>query len=695
MTIDDIIDAKVGTTQVMAMYMGNEKVWPRNFVVTYVIDTSSISIEYSEGTKLYANGSNYAAFYANILEYHNGVYDHTNTHQRLIVSLPASSIFYIENNTVKGYNLGANGYGERNAVVYVAYDTLEPVQGGYVGQEANVPTVDYNTYNDVAGTPYVDGYTDSDYFVSISSNRYTSTSTAAPASGTTSATRAYLTVVAYHNQTEIIRTPWTRYATPHYTWTSGATSVGDPVVDRRWSEQSSGATERVTDTATITGGGSGFTLSGNYVSVASEGTTEYTSGRNTYFYATNGTASDSVRLFQARNVITETVPTSETQWGTPVVTTTDHSYVVTFDVSQYKTSANPAPASGGYAMLILGGSHTRTTETATPWSTVSYNTYVWSSGAESYSTPSVIDSGTDRDYVDEAIVDTPTVAFSGSHDGFTLESDRVTMDNRGTSAGAARSATLVATNGEASASVTVYQERNRVESTSYAYDRAIAIQHEGDLPSTASTYSVTYTSYRTPTYTYTSGATETGTRDAYAATIAGTNCTPSANSVSGTGAITIDVTANTSTTQTRTVSVSLTSGGTTVSDSRTQEVYVPTSQNVATFKPFMFPYNAGPYLKGKVYYQFLIVSGTLTSGTLTGVNFRYQVNGGAKQTIQVGTFEASEHTDPTAFEPQGITIPTFSSGTIKCWFEVTGSKGGFDVINADDVNPDYYSEVTL
>lgn len=298
----------------------------------------------------------------------------------------------------------------------------------------------------------------------------------------------------------------------------------------------------------------------------------------------------------------------------------------------------------------------------------------------------------DTEVAPERVSDSVTPEKVSGDSAITLSGLTVTIPSRGTVLGNARSATFRATNGTASSDVTIYQAAN-TRTTAYTYEREIEIQHTGDMPASAAIYSVTYSSYRTLTYTYSSGETETGTKEAYAATIAGTNCTPSTSSVSGAGAFTIEVDANASTTQTKTVSVSLTSGGTTVSDSRTQSASVPTSQNVATFKPFIFPYNAGPYLKGKVYYQFLIESGSVTSSTITGLNFRYQVNGGTKQTVQIGSFLAEEHTDPTALEPQGVTIPTFSSGTIKCWFEVTGSKGSFDVINADEDT--YYYETTL
>lgn len=686
-----------GVTYTMeeARYNG-VKVWPLNYTITYQVVQSSVRLVYSSGTKLLASGQNYVSAYGNVQVFHDSVYHHTNENVQLSIALIQGSVFYLVGQNVYGPYLNDNLTSEYSETIQVYYDTSTYVSAGQVTQEANtrqaITTPEYSERQ--YGIPQVSTY---GYSVSISADKYTSSASACSAKGST-ATLGSATLTASGSHTKRTDTDWFRTVTTTYEYTSTRQKTETVPYDSGTETTIEPVTDTITSSMISEAGSSGFSRSGFTVSIASAGTTSLPSGRSRRYTVTaaDGETTDYVILYQGKNEIVDTIyGTPERTYGTPETTTAKDQYSVTLYAPNYTTSQTGAPASGGATSLVARGYHMETPTTVTPWTDVSSVTYVWTSDATSPGESVVVDSGSDTTTgTATQVEDTPTVTGGATWLTYTQSTDALVVQSAGTTiVSNGRSATFTASNGSATpATLTIYQLAN-TRTTSYAYERAIEIQYTGNLPSSASTYSVTYSSFRTPTYSYTSGVTETGAKDAYAATVAGTNCTPSTTSVSGTGAITIEVAANTSTTQTRTVSVSLTSGGTTISDSRTQSASVPTSQNVATFKPYIFPYNAGPYIKGKVYYQFLIESGSVTSSTITGLNFRYQVNGGTKQTVQIGSFLVEEHTDPTALEPQGITIPTFSSGTIKCWFEVTGSKGSFDVINADENT--YYYETTL
>lgn len=572
-----------------------------------------------------------------------------------------------------------------------------------VYQQENVPTNDY-----IYDTVFEDSYIipeNSNYQISASAGSYASQANAAPASGNVSSS---ITVSAWHIAVDVTYTPYTIYETPHWVWTSGEETYGTRTEYYSDTDVARGLARRQTDsvpTPSITmynRGGSGapgfsWRSNNNTIYIPSEDVFEYQNGRYAEATFTNGDASATVTLYQSANVIVSTDPNTTREWSESYTRTVSSGYAVTLYAPNYTTPALAAPASGATVALSAAGYHMDTVTLYEPWTDVSRPQYTWSSGATNYGDATIIDSGT-RETIQSTtqVTDIPTVALvSGT--GFTYDDGYVTIASEGTSyLPSGRSATFRATNGDATpAEVTLYQLPNTY-TTSYVYDLAVEIQQSGNIPAAGGTLYVTYRSFRTPTRTYSSGESQQLASEAYTSTVSGENCIPSTTQVSGENALTITVGANTSTTQTRTVIVTLRANASNyVLSQKVQDMATPSVQKVATFKPYMFPNNMGPYIKGKVYYQFLIVSGTLTSGTLTGVNFHYQVNGGTRQTIQIGTFEASEHNDPTAFEPQGITIPTFTSGTIKCWFEVTGNKGGFDTINANDTDPNYYSEVTL
>lgn len=141
------------------------------------------------------------------------------------------------------------------------------------------------------------------YTVSITANRYTSSSSPCPASGgtctiTTSASHEKRTVTTTH-------TPWTKYNITEWdsgSWESSVHSTGEDTSDNP------GAWSTVSDTPSISLPAFA-TRSGNTITIASEGTSDLPDGRTGTVTAAvyNGSgsemASESITLWQAANVV--------------------------------------------------------------------------------------------------------------------------------------------------------------------------------------------------------------------------------------------------------------------------------------------------------------------------------------------------------------------------------------------------------
>lgn len=558
-------------------------------------------------------------------------------------------------------------------------------------EESRTPTTGEWQHNTPVTTTEYSGY-----YAVIVSSKYGPDSPACSAAGNGTNGEDILTLAAGHIETPKTTTYYYQLGWDVITWTTGQTSQTTPEVVNEYDDVTYGTAESVSDTYTVSVSGAPFTVSGTNVKIPSEGTTRYPNGRSATLTIVNdedSSVTNSVVLSQALNDYTTSVETRGPYYGEPYKTVDEeepNSRTVSIILSG-GTQQNPAPASESYVGCGISASHYHIIEYSKDWHTEKRNREDWSSGATSYSSWTLDQSGTDpvpemssRDLV----TDTPTVSIPSSAQSwlsYDAENSRLVFASRGTITGSARNATVTATNGDATDSVTVYQEANS-RSMSFIYNIVLELQHQGNLPGDAGRYAVAYTSERTLRYTYTSGE-HTDETNPYTTNVVSSAayCEPSVSSVSGTGVFYIDVEQNPSSSQTRSFTLRL-SGQSSSSQplSITQEAYVPAVQDVATLEPIMFSVDTGPYLRGKVYYLFTIDSGTVTSSTITGVNFCYRVNGGTKQTVQIGSFAVAETSQPTALEPSGVTIPTFSSGTVKAWFEVTGSTGDFDSINAGE-----------
>ena len=431
-----------------------------------------------------------------------------------------------------------------------------------------------------------------------------------------------------------------------------------------------------------------FYIEGTRIRANSLGTEEtaieyYVGVRGTY--GTSG-ASSTVYTYLQRN--------QKTAYGSPVYgekvygTTTDtgspHDYYISSLSSSngYTSSSSPCPASGGSTTVSYYAA-THLQDTITPWtrSVTQYYTYtaldepVASTTTETGSDPGV-----------RTVNDTPTITRYSGDTNITISGNTVTIPNRGTNEGSARNTTFRAVNGDKSASITVYQQEN-VATTNYTYDLVINIYETGNLSYLADNYPVTGHSKRTSTTTYTSNVPPVvGNPENVASVISTTNCTANdgngstITSVSGDFGFFIQTTDNYSG-ATRNVVVSISpTDSTPVSDSRTQDYYVP-QVVAATIEPFIPNFNVpGMYEYGKVYVMFDVTQGSITSTTMTGVKMYYNLQNsrGSLQTyVNVGTLQVTETTPfPLLVTSTGANVPVFSSGdTIEAWFQVDDSTG--------------------
>lgn len=361
-------------------------------------------------------------------------------------------------------------------------------------------------------------------------------------------------------------------------------------------------------------------------------------------YGNSAVVSAGVVVRQA-NRITSTV-IGEKTYGSPYNDYEHGLYEVTLSANQYDSWAGSAPASGGTATLSYTARHYRYNVTITPW--VRNATYTYTSGA---SKTEEYDSGGDKSYTGgEYVTDTPTI--TGGTAGFTLTGTTVDIASAGqTVYSSGRAATFTATNGDATASVNLYQEPNLHIRTDYSYNISCSIDYVGDFPAEAGIYGVDYTAKRTPTEVYTSGS-YLGAETDITCTVTGVNCTPEPVTVSGTGELTITTDDNYSAMRTVSVQVAYDNDHY-ASDSRSQSYSVVAYANV-------FPTVAA---NGSVSLQWRVQSGSPSYPvTVSGVTYHYILSGSSTEnTVSIGSVQVSQDSDGVLLNWRGF--PSGASGT--------------------------------
>lgn len=263
---------------------------------------------------------------------------------------------------------------------------------------------------------------------------------------------------------------------------------------------------------------------------------------------------------QVRNTRSQTSQSIEREYGTPTVSPRPvaGSYYVVLNANRYTTSGSPCPAYGSYATLTLYGGHNEANYSTTPWEDVQTTIYTYTSGATD-TEYEVVDSGyttPEKQGSEWGVDDTPTLTENVSWASYDSTTKEVTIDNAGqTIYTQPRACLLTATNGDATATITLYQQANILESTTTTYDIYCHIERSSDFPAAGGTFPVSYRSRKTTTTTYTSGSYSATTNATSNVSLVG--CTSLVEEVSGSGTFNISLGSNAG--GTKYISVTITS----------------------------------------------------------------------------------------------------------------------------------------
>lgn len=344
MTVDDILDAKVGSSQVTAIYVGNTLIWP-TVAYTYVI--TSATIHFSSGSKLDAGavGSLYSGNYAwvtgTVRVMNGSTLVDTLTDVTLNVEVDNTTDFTVINNRIYGYNLGTTETSvDKETDVDATYRTSESYEAGTVAQVPNtvvsrVPSTvrEYGTAQ-IAPAP-VSG----SYWATLVLMRYDTSQSPCPAYGDT----AQLSSAGGHDEANFSKTPWWDVTTYHLTYASGSEADDGPYITAEGYTtpvqvgDSWGVDDDLSDNIGFIFSDGGFWAQYDYandlLTIESAGKTTYNNPRSVTVTITNEDASASVTAYQQSNAL-------------------DNSY---YDSSNYAivivTANNLAGAGGVYDVL--------------------------------------------------------------------------------------------------------------------------------------------------------------------------------------------------------------------------------------------------------------------------------------------------------------------------------------------------------
>lgn len=272
-----------------------------------------------------------------------------------------------------------------------------------------------------------------------------------------------------------------------------------------------------------------------------------TAEHNEQVTLTYQTASTTVTIYQQANVrtVTRTVygnwsETSRRATGNP------YDYHISISANRYilSTSSDVCPASGGSASLFFptGSCYHYQDYNVTQTRTVTqYCTYT-ATGSTEYAEPQSNQTQVVSDSV-QVQDNLTSSAISGSGTGFSRSGYNITISTRGKVTGSQRYADYTATNGNATATVRVYQEANAFISTSSVQHVSCSFHDysQGDLlPATGGQFRIDYTSTVDVTEVYTSGSyTETEPLTSTVQDLL--NCSTLTSQVSGSGYFNITV----------------------------------------------------------------------------------------------------------------------------------------------------------
>lgn len=313
MKVDDILDAKVGSSQVTAIYLGNTLVWP---TAVYTYEITSALLHFSRGYRIDAGelNSNYSGNYAwitgTVIPYRDGVAQTPLTDVMLDPVLTNTTDFVVlRDYYIYGHNLGTSVTTQmKSTYVDVTYKGSPSFRvGSAVEQILNTETI-------TAGTPYTvdtstETYTDviaGSYDLVLQLSRYNSRLSPCPAYGDT----AGLTCYGWHREAQFSRTWWVEWTPYTHSFTSGSSYVIEE-------ETNSGHTTPVQigdaydvndvleDNITFSFSDGGDWASYDYatdtLTIDNAGKTTYAFPRFVTITATNETASATVTAYQQAN----------------------------------------------------------------------------------------------------------------------------------------------------------------------------------------------------------------------------------------------------------------------------------------------------------------------------------------------------------------------------------------------------------
>lgn len=322
MTVEDILDAKVGSNQVTAIYLGSTLVWPTSGALTYVI--TGAQLNFSRGSALDAGevdsdySGNYAWVTGTVVPYRGDEPQTPLTNVMLVPTVTNTTDFVVRDTYyIYGHNLGTTPTSAiKETSVDVTYKTSDSFRvGSTVTQTRNIETITDGTPFVVDGTPYetVDPIAET-YWIVMNLSQYGNRMYPCPAYGNPS-----VSLVCYggHDEATFSHTPWQEFTPRIHSFSSGSSyTVNEETNYGEYPPVQVGQSEPVNDDLSenieltySSVGGSGW-ASYNYnsdtLTIDNAGTYEYELTRSVIITATNGDKEESVTAYQHRNIL-ETV----------------------------------------------------------------------------------------------------------------------------------------------------------------------------------------------------------------------------------------------------------------------------------------------------------------------------------------------------------------------------------------------------
>lgn len=317
MTVEDILDAKVGSNQVTAIYLGSTLVWPTSGALTYVI--TGAQLNFSRGSALDAGevdsdySGNYAWVTGTVVPYRGDEPQTPLTDVMLVPTVTNTTDFVVRDTYyIYGHNLGTTPTATiKETSVDVTYKTSDPFRvGSTVTQTRNIETITDGTPYIVDGTPYetVDPVPNT-YWVVLNLSQYGNRMYPCPAYGNPS-----VSLVCYggHDEATFSHTPWQEFTPRIHSFSSGSSYTVNEETD--YGEyppvqvgQSEGVNDDLSENIELTfspNGGSGwasYDYTRDLLTIDNAGTTEYQLRRYVTITATNNNVTESVTAYQQGN----------------------------------------------------------------------------------------------------------------------------------------------------------------------------------------------------------------------------------------------------------------------------------------------------------------------------------------------------------------------------------------------------------